>query len=256
MRNILIVAGGAVAVVAIAAGVWFGTRPTAPSVRRSPRRPCLPMPSRCSRSSRSDHVHGRPNAPITLIEYASLTCPHCADFNITVLPELEKKWVETGKVKLIYRDFPLDQVATKAAQLAECAGNDRYFARDRHDVPRPGHVGCGAGSDRRAFQVAAHRRHGRDRGQGLPGQRGGRQRRDRRLSRRRDAGGQFDADRSSSTASSSRERARSRNSTPCSASSRSNKNNKRGVKRSSSTSSGSPASSPSSIRPNSPSNPA
>ena len=70
---------------------------------------------------------GDPKAPITIIEYASLTCSHCAHFHTQVLPEIKKKWIDTGKVKLIYRDFPLDQVAAKAAQIAECAGNDRYF---------------------------------------------------------------------------------------------------------------------------------
>jgi len=73
-------------------------------------------------------VMGDPKAPITMIEYASLTCPHCAHFNTTELPQIEEKWVKTGKVKLIYRDFPLDQTATQAAQLAECAGKDKYFA--------------------------------------------------------------------------------------------------------------------------------
>jgi protein-disulfide isomerase len=141
MRNILIVAGGAVAVVAIAAGVYFGTRPAAPGP--------VPVAAAVATSGATgggaanaapatgkslldvqpgDHVMGDLKAPITMIEYASLTCPHCAHFNTTVLPELEKKWVATGKVRLIYRDFPLDQVATKAAQLAECAGNDKYYA--------------------------------------------------------------------------------------------------------------------------------
>ena len=45
-----------------------------------------------------------------MIEYASLTCPHCAHFRTQILPEIKKKWIDTGKVKLIYRDFPLDQV--------------------------------------------------------------------------------------------------------------------------------------------------
>jgi protein-disulfide isomerase len=128
MRNILIVAGGAVAVVAIAAGVYFGTRPAASSA------PPVAVAATSADAKAllaiqpSDHVMGDKNAPITMIEYASLTCPHCAAFNSTVLPQIEEKWVKTGKVKLIYRDFPLDQVATKAAQLAECAGNDRYYA--------------------------------------------------------------------------------------------------------------------------------
>jgi protein-disulfide isomerase len=126
MRNILIVAGGAVAVAAIAAGVFFGTRPSSPG----------PAPVAVAQTTDKsallgvqpgDHVMGDPKAPITLIEYASFTCPHCAHFAVTVLPEIKKKWVDTGKVKLIYRDFPLDQTAVKAAQLAECAGNDKYF---------------------------------------------------------------------------------------------------------------------------------
>jgi protein-disulfide isomerase len=130
MRNILIVAGGVVAVAAIAAGVYFGTRPSSPG----------PVPQAVAQTADktadkstllqiqpSDHVLGDPNAPITLIEYASLTCPHCAHFSVAVLPELKKKWIDTGKVKLIYRDFPLDQTALKAAQLAECAGKDKYF---------------------------------------------------------------------------------------------------------------------------------
>jgi protein-disulfide isomerase len=128
MRNILIVAGGAVAVVAIAAAVYFGTRPTAPGAAQV----AVAATSTDAKSllavQPGDHVMGAANAPITMIEYASLTCPHCAHFNTTVLPDIEKKWVATGKVKLIYRDFPLDQIATKAAQLAECAGNDKYYA--------------------------------------------------------------------------------------------------------------------------------
>ena len=126
MRNILIVAGGVVAVAAIAAGVWFGTRPSSPAaapqaVAQTADKTTL------LQVQPNDHVLGDPKAPITLIEYASLTCPHCAHFSVAVLPELKKKWIDTGKVKLIYRDFPLDQTALKAAQLAECAGKDKYF---------------------------------------------------------------------------------------------------------------------------------
>lgn len=128
MRNILIVAGGAVAVVAIAAAVYFGTRPTAPSAAPVPVAAASSDAKSLLNVQPGDHVMGDPKAPITMIEYASLTCPHCAHFNTTELPQIEEKWVKTGKVKLIYRDFPLDQIATKAAQLAECAGNDKYFA--------------------------------------------------------------------------------------------------------------------------------
>ena len=126
MRNMLIVAGGVVAVAAIVAGVYYGTRPPAAgqppvAVAAAPNKAAL------LGVQPGDHVMGDAKAPITLIEYASFTCPHCAHFHTQILPEIKKKWIDTGKVKLIYRDFPLDQVAAKAAQIAECTPNDRYF---------------------------------------------------------------------------------------------------------------------------------
>ncbi|MEQ8287803.1 DsbA family protein [Thalassospira sp.] len=74
-----------------------------------------------------ERVLGDENAPVTMIEYASLTCPHCAAFHNEVLPELKEKLIDTGKLKLIYRDYPLDGVALRAAAVAQCAGDDRYF---------------------------------------------------------------------------------------------------------------------------------
>jgi len=126
MRNILIVAGGVVAVAAIAGAVYFGTRAPAsgpPPVAAA----SAPSKAGLETVQPGDHVLGDANAPITVIEYASLTCSHCAHFHTQVLPEIKKKWIDTGKVKLVYRDFPLDQIAAKAAQIAECAGNDKYF---------------------------------------------------------------------------------------------------------------------------------
>ncbi len=76
----------------------------------------------------SEKVLGAEDAPITIIEFASLTCPHCAAFHANVLPQLKSDYIETGKAKLIYRDFPLDRYALAASKLARCAGNDRYFA--------------------------------------------------------------------------------------------------------------------------------
>jgi protein-disulfide isomerase len=74
-----------------------------------------------------DRVIGDPAAPITIIEYASLTCPHCANFHADTLPKLEKDWIETGKAKLIYRDYPLDRYAASASMIARCAPTDKYF---------------------------------------------------------------------------------------------------------------------------------
>ena len=72
-----------------------------------------------------DQVLGRPDAPITVIEYASLTCHHCALFDADQLPRFKKEWIDTGKVRLIVRDYtrnPLDQAASL---IAQCSG--RYF---------------------------------------------------------------------------------------------------------------------------------
>ena len=78
--------------------------------------------------SKDDRILGNPEAPITIVEYASLTCPHCAHFTNDVLPELKKKWIDTGKAKLVLRDYPLDEPALRAAMIARCAPPDRYYA--------------------------------------------------------------------------------------------------------------------------------
>ena len=78
--------------------------------------------------SKDDRILGSPTAPITIVEYASLTCPHCAHFTDEVLPEIKKKWIDTGKVKLVLRDFPLDDEAVHASMIARCAPHDRFYA--------------------------------------------------------------------------------------------------------------------------------
>jgi protein-disulfide isomerase len=74
-----------------------------------------------------DRILGKADAPITIIEYASLTCPHCAHFDVDVLPRLKEKWIDTGKAKLVLRDFPLDEPALRAAMVARCAPPDRFY---------------------------------------------------------------------------------------------------------------------------------
>ncbi len=78
--------------------------------------------------AKGDMVLGNPEASITIIEYASFTCPHCATFHADTLPQLKQAWLDSGKAKMIYRDFPLDELALRAAMLARCAGKARYFA--------------------------------------------------------------------------------------------------------------------------------
>jgi protein-disulfide isomerase len=74
-----------------------------------------------------DQIQGQADAPVTIVEYASMTCPHCSHFHETTYPELKKKYIDTGKVRFIFREFPLDALAAAAAMLARCAGNDKFF---------------------------------------------------------------------------------------------------------------------------------
>jgi protein-disulfide isomerase len=84
-------------------------------------------PGESAAAEPQEQILGNPDAPVTIIEYASLTCPHCAQFHKEVLPALTERYIAPGKVRLIYRDFPLDQTALAAAALAHCAGPERYF---------------------------------------------------------------------------------------------------------------------------------
>lgn len=67
-------------------------------------------------------IIGKADAPVTMIEYASMTCPHCANFHTKVFPALKRKYIDTGKLKLAFREFPLDGVALRASMLARCGG--------------------------------------------------------------------------------------------------------------------------------------
>ncbi|GIK82121.1 MAG: DsbA family protein [Pseudorhodoplanes sp.] len=74
-----------------------------------------------------DEVVGKQDAPVTIIEYASMTCGHCAAFHNTTYPELKKRYIDTGKVRYILREFPLDPLAAAGFMLARCAGKDKYY---------------------------------------------------------------------------------------------------------------------------------
>ena len=76
----------------------------------------------------AEMVLGDPNAKVTIIEYASMSCPHCARFDTDVFPQVKADFIDTGKVKFVFREFPLDQPAMYGALLAKCAGTTRFFA--------------------------------------------------------------------------------------------------------------------------------
>jgi protein-disulfide isomerase len=104
----------------LAAGALLGSAPLAfaqgPSVEELMRPGPLP-----------DLVLGKADAPVTIIEYASMTCPHCAMFHETTYPELKKRYIDTGKVRFIFREFPLDPLAAGASMLARCAEKEKFF---------------------------------------------------------------------------------------------------------------------------------
>jgi protein-disulfide isomerase len=105
----------------LAAGALFGSAPLAfaqgPTVEELMRPGPLP-----------DLVLGKADAPVTIIEYASMTCPHCANFHKTTYPALKSKYIDTGKVRFIFREFPLDDLAAAASMLARCAGGEKAIA--------------------------------------------------------------------------------------------------------------------------------
>lgn len=75
-----------------------------------------------------EHIVGDPDAPVTIIEYASMTCPHCRAWHKEVYPVITEKYIDTGIAKLYFREFPFDPAAAAAFMLANCAGEDKYFS--------------------------------------------------------------------------------------------------------------------------------
>ncbi len=80
-----------------------------------------------ARADGGDMILGDPAAPIEIIEYASMTCGACAAFHANTLPDLNANWLETGRARLVFREYPLDGLALRVAALARCAGGDSFF---------------------------------------------------------------------------------------------------------------------------------
>jgi protein-disulfide isomerase len=137
MPRTSVLAVGAVAILAAAgiiyaviAGVFRSAEPAvaAPSSATIPVAELLepqPLPDIWVAKAGTDE--GK-DAPITIVEYASMTCPHCAAFHASTYPVLVSKYIETGKARFVLREFPLDDLATAAFMLARCAGPDKRNA--------------------------------------------------------------------------------------------------------------------------------
>lgn len=114
-------------------GSITGNIVAAPSVPSAPSAPSAP--TRVSVSADDDPVIGNPNAPVTIIEFSDFECPFCGRFFEQTLPTLKQKYIDTGKVKIVYRDFPLSfhSNAQKAAEAGECAKEQGKFV-ELHDA--------------------------------------------------------------------------------------------------------------------------
>lgn len=118
-------------VVAGAAGFWLagGSAPqghaTAPHA--APMAAAAQTAAEVDTSSVREMALGAEDAPVTMIEYASFTCPHCADFHAEVLPQLKADYIDTGKVRFVHREVYFDRYGLWAAMVARCDGGDRYF---------------------------------------------------------------------------------------------------------------------------------
>jgi len=101
--------------------------PAAPAVTPPASQGSVDMAKLLQPGALPEKVLGKDDAPVTIVEYASMTCSHCAHFHKTTLPSIKEKYIDTGRVRLIMREFPFDPRAEAGFMLARCA-DDKYFA--------------------------------------------------------------------------------------------------------------------------------
>lgn len=119
-RRALVVSAG----IAIGAATAVPFTTAALAQRRGPSE--VPVEELMKPGDLPDLVLGKPDAKVTIVEYASMTCPHCATFHNHVLPQLKTKYIDTGQVRLVFREFPLDNLAAAGSMLARCAGDNAF----------------------------------------------------------------------------------------------------------------------------------
>jgi protein-disulfide isomerase len=117
-RRKLLVGASAIAIVVAIAGI----ESLQPAVAQSATAAELLVPPPLG-----DRTLGKDDAPVTIVEYASMTCPHCAHFHESTYPELKKRYIDTGKVRFIFREYPLDPLAAGASMLARCADKEQFY---------------------------------------------------------------------------------------------------------------------------------
>lgn len=124
----------------------------------------VPVEKLMAKGELTDITIGNAEAKVTIVEYASMTCPACANFHNVVYPKLKEKYVDTGKVKFVFREFPLDNLAVAVSMLARCAGGDKTVPmisllfktqpewRTRNPVPKLLEISKQAGFTQASFE--------------------------------------------------------------------------------------------------------
>lgn len=124
MDRRFLIGGAAVAIAAAAGGGYWYSQQGADTASTS----VDPgTPDDVDTSGVVEMTLGAEDAPVTLVEYASFTCPHCADFHERIFGRLKAEYIDTGKVKFVYRDVYFDRYGLWAAMLARCAGPEKFF---------------------------------------------------------------------------------------------------------------------------------
>ena len=125
-RRALFAAGGAAAFVGIGLLTFsFGPAARAQKNKQGPQE--VAVDELLKPGELPELALGSSDARVVIVEYASMTCGHCANFHTKVFPELKQKYIETGKVRFILREFPLDNLAAAASMLARCAGGEKSY---------------------------------------------------------------------------------------------------------------------------------
>ena len=99
------------------------------------------MKTLLAEGSLPDMVLGKADAPVTIVEYASMTCPHCAHFHETTLPAIKEKYIDTGKVRFILREFPFDPRAAAGLHAGPLRAGRAVFPAGRCPVQAAGELG-------------------------------------------------------------------------------------------------------------------
>lgn len=101
--------------------------PPSTNVAVPPAQGRVDMAALVAEGSLPEKAVGNADAPVTIVEYASMTCPHCATFHGSTYPVIKERYIDTGKARLLFREFPFDPRAEAGFMLARCS-NDKYFA--------------------------------------------------------------------------------------------------------------------------------